>query len=101
MPSSSHDGSDEHRILVAFATGDNQELLYLRYCCEDPTCDWAIVEYGPDECNNVATIVDNLLTDENCHAKINDTQDGDGAHAKRSARVQPSMQKDLFRGSDR
>jgi len=87
--------------LVSFAKGDQDELMYLRYRCDDPTCDWCIVEFGPDECKDFENIVDNLLTDENCHAKINDTQDGDGAHAKRSSRVQPAMQTDLFRRSDR
>jgi len=86
--------------LVSFAKGDQDELMYLRYRCEDPTCDWCIVEFGPDECKDFANIVDNLLTDENRCDNFHDTPDPSRTHDKRSSRVQPTMQTDFFRRSD-
>jgi len=58
---------------VCFGVGDHDELMYLRYSCSDPTCDWCVVEFGPDECKELERITDELLT----HAIYNDkSQEG-------------------------
>jgi len=63
-----------HRILVSFAVGDvYNELQYLRYCCDDPTCDWAVIEFGSDECKEVERITESLLTHEIYNDKSQDT----------------------------
>jgi len=88
---------NEHRVLVSFAKGDADELLYLRYTCNDPTCDWCVVEFGPDNCNSVVSIVDELLT----HDFYNDKTQGGGSDARAtSLRLsdQPSLFADLNQG---
>jgi len=88
MPLNSHDGRDGHRILASFATGDAGELLYLRYRCEDPTCDWCVVEFGPDECKDLVRISDDLLT----HEFYNDNSQEGGQRAQhKERRSQPSL----------
>jgi len=77
-----------HRILVSFAVGDSNALLYLRYSCEDPTCDWCVVEFGPDECKEVVRIADELLTHEFYNDKSQDR--GRETHA-RAKTNQPSL----------
>jgi len=72
-----------HRILVSFATGDRGDLMYLRYTCEDPTCDWCITEFGPDECKEIAKITDELLTHYIYNVK---SQEGGATHATPKAR---------------
>jgi len=64
MDSNSHNGDAGHRVLVSFAIGDRDDLMYLQYRCEDPTCEWCVVEYGEDDCKGFANIIDNLLTHE-------------------------------------
>jgi len=73
-----------HRILVSFAVGDRDEMLYLRYCCEDPTCDWAVIEFGPDECKEIERITDALLTHEVYNVK---SQEGGTDARLRKART--------------
>jgi len=79
-----------HRILVAFAKGDLEDLMYLHYHCDDPTCDWSICEYGPDECKEIANIVDDLLTLPNETITL-DTNKG----ATRAVKTRDNL--DLFR----
>jgi len=79
---------NEHRILVSFAVGDRDELMYLRYSCEDPTCDWCIVELGPDECKEIERITDSLLTHEVYNSK---DQSPGGSHARTIKTDQPSL----------
>jgi len=76
-----------HRILVSFAVGDSEDLLYLRYSCEDRTCDWCVVEFGPDECKEIVRITDDLLT----HEFYRDKPQGGGQHATTRKTCQPSL----------
>jgi len=78
-----------HRIHVGFAVGDSDELLYLRYACADPTCDWCVVEFGPDECKEIVRIADDLLTHENFYDKNTSTGGRDARHSSRTD--QPSL----------
>jgi len=88
---------DGHRIHVGFAVGDSDELLYLRYSCADPTCDWCVVEFGPDECKEIVRIADDLLTHENYYVK---SQEG-GSDARRKIRSgQPSLFDEAERRGD-
>jgi len=90
MVTSSHNGHEGHRPLVSFALGDRDELLYLRYFCEDPTCDWCIVEYGGDDCKEFANVVDELLTHPIYAGKVT-------ADTRGTRRVQTTLdQPDLF-----
>jgi len=91
MPINSHEPG--HRILVGFAKGDSDELLYLRYFCEDPTCDWCVVEFGPDECKEVVRIVDSLLTHE---FYSTNTQSGGTGAKSNSERQGPTSQFSLL-----
>jgi len=79
---------DGHRILVSFAVGDLNEMMYLRYCCDDPTCDWAVIEFGEDECKEIERITDSLLTHEVYDVKSQETR---GAHARPKKTSQPSL----------
>jgi len=85
---SSHDKAS-CKTLVSFALGDRDELLYLRYSCEDPTCDWCVVEYGSDDCKEFANTVDELLTHPIYSTNIPSTQGGSNAKRK-------TAQTDLF-----
>jgi len=89
---SSHDKAS-CKTLVSFAVGDRDELLYLRYSCEDPTCDWCIVEFGPDTCTDFANIVAELLTHELYSTNNTDNQGGNNAKTKQR---RPTQQVDLF-----
>jgi len=88
--SSSHDKAS-CKTLVSFAVGDRDELLYLRYSCQDPTCDWCVVEFGPDECNEVANIVDELLTRESFSTDCTHTQGGNNARPQKSPHGQTNL----------
>jgi len=87
---------ESHRILVSFATGDADDLLYLRYSCADPTCDWCVVEYGPDECKEVVRIADDLLTHE--FYSDNSYKGGGDARTKSTPAKRRSGQTDFFGG---
>jgi len=85
-PTSSHNGEQGHRILVSFALGDRDEMMYLRYQCEDPTCDWCVIEFGEDECKEIDNICNALLT----HPIYNDkSQEGgtDATHERNRGRA--------------
>jgi len=86
MPSSFHEPG--HRILVSFAKGDADDLLYLRYQCEDRTCDWCVVEFGPDECQDLVRISDELLTHEFYSENL---KGGPHGHHQQSRSDQPSL----------
>jgi len=88
---------NEHRVLVSFAKGDADELLYLRYTCNDPTCDWCVVEFGPDDCNSVVSIVDELLTHEFYNGK-NHEGGSDARHSSLGRSDQPSLFADSNQG---
>jgi len=86
-PSNFHESG--HRILVSFAKGDDGSLMYLRYGCEDPTCDWCVVEYGPGECKDLVRITDSLLTHDFYYDKSQE-----GGRDARNAKVrcdQPTL----------
>jgi len=89
MPATQSNCPNGHRIHVGFAVGDNDELLYLRYACSDPTCDWCVVEFGPDECKEIVRIADDLLTHENYYDKSQ--AGGSDARQRRSRSDQPSL----------
>jgi len=82
--------------MVSFATGDSDELLYLRYSCEDPTCDWCVIEFGPDECKEIERITDSLLTHEVYSANIQHR----GGDARRDKTAKPTGQLSFLKPGD-
>jgi len=64
--------------MVSFGVGDSDDLMYLRYSCSDPTCDWCVIEFGPDECKELERITDGLLT----HPIYNDKSQEGGTRVR-------------------